>query len=54
MDKQKINCTVETCKFNDNNSKECILKQITVTPVNETHIELPDDSMCSSFENYDL
>ena len=32
MDKQKINCTVETCKFNNLNNQECLLKQITVTP----------------------
>lgn len=55
MDKQKINCTVETCKFNDNKGKECVLKQITVTPVKEgAQTELPDDSMCSSYENYEL
>ncbi len=54
MDKQKINCTVESCKFNNKNSKECVLKQITVTPVKDVYTELPDESMCSSYENYDL
>lgn len=55
MDKQKINCTVDSCKFNDSKNKECVLKQITVTPVKEDiQTELPDDSMCSSYENFEL
>lgn len=54
MDKQKINCTVESCKFNDGRSKECILKQITVTPVEGVDTANPDESMCSSYENFDL
>ena len=54
MDKQKINCTVKSCKFNDGNSKECSLRQITVTPVKDVYSEMPDESMCSSYENYEL
>lgn len=54
MDKQKINCTVGSCKYNDVNTKECVLKQITVTPVKDVRTELPDESMCSSYENYEL
>lgn len=54
MDKQKINCTVESCKFNDCKSKECILKQITVTPVKGVDTANPDESMCSSYENFEL
>ena len=54
MDKQKINCTVESCKFNDGSCNECILKQITVTPVKDTHTASPDESMCSSYESFDL
>lgn len=54
MDEQKINCTVESCKFNDGNNNKCILKQITVTPVDDVETELPDESMCSSYENYNM
>ena len=54
MDKQKINCTVGSCKFNDGNSRECMLKQITVTPVMDVHTENPDESMCSSYENFEV
>lgn len=54
MEKQKINCTVESCKFNDGRSRECILKQITVTPVDGVDTANPDESMCSSYENFDL
>ena len=54
MDKQKINCTVESCKFHDGRSKECILQPITVTPVEGVDTANPDESMCSSYENFDL
>lgn len=55
MDEQKINCTVDSCKFNNCKNNECILKQITVTPVKQnTQPELPDDSMCSNYENFNL
>ncbi len=48
---QKINCTVESCKFNDNEHKECDLKAIIVTPVKECNSGKPDESKCSSYEN---
>lgn len=51
MDKnQKINCTVESCKFNNVDKEECILKQITVTPMDNCYTRTPDESMCSSYE----
>ena len=52
MDKQKINCTVESCKFNDYNTQECLLKQITVTPKQNCNTKQPEESMCSSYENH--
>ena len=52
MDKQKINCTVESCKFNDYENQECLLKQITVTPIQKCQTKKPDESMCSSYENH--
>ena len=30
---QKINCTVESCKYNINRQKLCSLEQIVVTPI---------------------
>lgn len=46
---QKINCTVTSCMYN-NTGKECTLKQITVTPVNNCDTKTPDESMCGSYE----
>lgn len=54
MDKQKINCTVETCKFNNLNTQECLLKQITVIPTTNCNTKKSDESMCSSYENDNL
>lgn len=51
MDKnQKINCTVESCKYNKNQEQLCSLEQIIVTPIQDCHTEEPDESMCSSYE----
>ena len=47
---QKINCTVESCKFNDMENSECILKQIKVTRMQDCHTKKADESMCSSYE----
>lgn len=50
MDKnQKIFCTVESCKYN-NNDGLCSLNEITVTPIEDCNTEQPDESMCSSYE----
>ncbi len=48
--KQKINCTVESCKFNNQNEKECTLNKIMVTPMQDCHTKKADESMCSSYE----
>lgn len=51
MDKnQKINCTVESCKFNNAEKEECVLKQIVVTPIENCNTKTADESMCSSYE----
>lgn len=47
---QKINCTVESCKFNNCKSHECQLNSIVVTPVRGKNTKTPDESMCSSYE----
>ena len=47
---QKINCTVGSCKYNNLEKEECILKQIIVTPMQDCHTKSADESMCSSYE----
>lgn len=47
---QKINCTVESCKFNNIENAECLLKQIKVTPMNDCNTKKADESMCSSYQ----
>ncbi len=47
---QKINCTVGSCKYNDNQRQECQLKQIIVEPVQGCETKKPDESMCSSYD----
>lgn len=46
---QKICCTVESCKYN-NNAGLCTLNEITVTPIEDCNTKQPDESMCSSYE----
>lgn len=46
---QKISCTVESCKYNDN-SGCCVLNQIKVTPIDNCDTKQPDESMCSSYK----
>ena len=48
---QKINCTVKSCKYNEYGTQECSLKQIIVTPKENTNTAKPDESMCSSYKN---
>lgn len=49
--KQKINCTVKSCKYNDRQEQQCMLEQIIVTPVENCDTKQPDESMCSSYRN---
>ena len=49
--KQKINCTVESCKYNDNEHKECDLEAIIVTPIKNVNTSKPDESQCASYKN---
>ena len=51
MDNQKIKCTVESCKYNNCNNQQCILKEICVTPMRSEQVKKPDESMCSSYKN---
>jgi len=48
--KQKINCTVESCQFNENNEHKCSLNAINVEPIDDCETCGPDESMCGSYE----
>ena len=48
---QKINCTVESCKYNDGQTQKCSLEQIIVTPIIGCNTKQSDESMCSSYRN---
>jgi len=48
---QKINCTVASCKYNNTENAECILKAIHVSPMEGCETKKPDESMCASYEN---
>lgn len=54
MDNQKINCTVNSCKYNKCGEHKCTLGQITVTPMQNCKTKNPEESMCSSYVNQDL
>lgn len=47
---QTINCTVESCRYNDCENQLCELKQIMVAPTQNINTEEPDESMCASYE----
>lgn len=49
--RQKINCTVTSCKYNDDQKQECQLEQIIVTPIIGCNTKQSDESMCSSYRN---
>lgn len=46
---QKIFCSVESCKFNNQNNR-CSLTEIKVAPKKNCHTQKPDESKCSSYE----
>ena len=48
--KQKISCTVETCKYNDEADGRCTLNEIIVTPTKGCNTKKADESKCSSYE----
>lgn len=47
---QKINCTVSSCRFNNQEQNSCILQSIQVAPIDEYETMEPDESMCASYE----
>lgn len=47
---QKINCTVGSCKYNNQATQMCNLKQIVVEPTPNCNTKQAEESMCSSYE----
>ena len=47
---QKINCTVESCVYQDNETKRCTLQSINVIPTTDCGTQSTDESMCGSYE----
>ena len=50
-EKQTINCTVTSCKFNNMQRQLCELEHIIVTPTQGCNTKQADESMCSSYKN---
>ena len=50
--KQKIHCTVKSCKYNNGQDQKCILESIMVTPTENNSTKKEDESMCSSYEGF--
>lgn len=48
---QKINCTVESCKYNNKEKAKCTLQAIQVVPIANINTETADESMCASYKN---
>lgn len=48
--RQEINCTVASCKYNNENENKCILQSIQVSPNKGNDTKMPDESMCASYK----
>ena len=48
---QKINCTVESCIYNNNEKEKCMLEAIKVEPIQGCNTMKPDESMCVSYRS---
>jgi len=50
--KQKINCNVKSCEFNNETSKLCELDEINVAACpGQNNGKAQDESMCDSYKN---
>lgn len=47
---QKINCTVSSCKYNNQEKEKCTLEAIHVAPIDEFETQEADESMCASYK----
>ena len=49
-ERQKINCTVDSCEYNDTRGHKCELAEITVEPCADCGTGEPEEeSMCGSY-----
>ena len=49
-DNQTINCKVESCVYQDSDTKRCTLQSIQVIPTENCDTCETDESMCGSYE----
>ena len=47
---QTINCTVESCAYQDGTTKRCTLQAIKVIPTENCDTCETDESMCGNYE----
>lgn len=47
---QKINCTVSSCKYNNQDKEKCTLEAIHVAPIDDFATQEADESMCASYK----
>ncbi len=47
---QKINCTVSSCKYNNQDKEKCTLETIHVSPIDNINTQEADESMCASYQ----
>lgn len=47
---QKINCTVASCKYNNQQNAKCTLQAIHVAPMDDVQTQTADESMCASYK----
>lgn len=48
--RQEINCSVTSCKYNNEQKGKCILEAIQVAPIENSKTKKPDESMCASYQ----
>lgn len=49
-DNQTINCKVESCVYQDSDTKRCTLQSIQVIPTENCDTCETEESMCGSYE----
>ena len=47
---QTINCSIGTCKYNNQQTNMCSLKSIQVSKMKNTKPLIADESMCASYK----
>lgn len=47
---QKIECTVESCKYNNTQKNICNLPKIEIKPITNCNTKKADESICASYD----